>query len=142
MDDAMKAILAAFGEIAASRRVGGAARRMTLAACCAGLAAAFAAAAAGCAVTALWIFLLPAVGPIGAPLISAAVLLLLCGALVAAIWRLLRHRPAPVAGQTSPDAAAPALLIAEASRLIEENKGAALLAALLAGAATENATRK
>jgi hypothetical protein len=41
-----------------------------------------------------------------------------------------------------PDAAIPALLIAEASRLLEENKGAALLAALLAGATAGSLNRK
>jgi len=36
----------------------------------------------------------------------------------------------------------PVLLIAEASRLLEENKGAALLAALLAGASAGSLNRK
>jgi len=42
----------------------------------------------------------------------------------------------------APDAAIPALLIADASRLLEENKGAALLAALLAGATAGSLDRK
>jgi hypothetical protein len=142
MDDLVRAALIALGEIAARRSLGGAARRMTAAAWCAGLAAVFAAASAGCAVAALWILMLPVAGPIGAPLISAAALLLLCLGLLATIWRLVRRRPAPLPALTSPGAAVPALLIAEASRLIEENKGAALLAALLAGAAAGNVTRK
>jgi hypothetical protein len=41
-----------------------------------------------------------------------------------------------------PDVALPALLIAEASRLLEKNKGAALLAALLAGATAGGLNRK
>src|ERR1051326_6987998 len=50
------------------------------------------------------------------------------------------HPPTPATAV--PDAAMPVLLIAEASRLLEENKGAALLAALLAGATAGSLTRK
>lgn len=131
----MRAALIAFSETAAVSRLSGKARRMSIAACCAVVAAAFALASVGCAIAALWVSVLPAVGPVGAPLIAAAALLLLCLALLATVARLSRHRPPPLPALAIPEAAIPALLIAQASRLVAENKGAALLAALLAGAA-------
>jgi hypothetical protein len=142
MDIFVRAAAGAFADTAAAGRMGTAARRMTAAAWCAVLATAFAAASVGCAVTALWVFVLPEVGPVGAPLIAAAALLLLCLPLLAIVRNVLRRRPPPLPAAAVPDAAIPALLIAEASRLLEENKGAALLAALLAGATAGNLDRK
>ena len=49
-------------------------RRTTVTLCCGIAAAALAAAAVGCAVTALWIWCLPLLGPVGAPLAVAGVL--------------------------------------------------------------------
>lgn len=142
MDASMRAAAMEFGAIAARGRMGRRARRMTSAAWCALLATTFATASVGCGVAALWIFVLPAVGPVGAPLIAAGALLLLCVALVVTIRGILRRRPAPISAAAVPDAAIPALLIAEASRLLDENKGAALLAALLAGAVAGDIRRK
>lgn len=142
MDTLMRAAVLAFGEIVAARGIGSASRRMTAAAWCAILATAFATASAGCGIAALWVLVLPKAGPVGAPLIAAAALLLLCLALLATIRFILRRRPAPVPAAAVPDAAVPALLIAEASRLLDENKGAALLAALLAGATAGSIHRK
>jgi hypothetical protein len=122
--------------------VGVAARRMTVAAWCVALATVFGAASAGCAITALWVFVLPEVGPVGAPLIAAAALLFLCLPLLAIARSVLRRRPPPPPAPALPDAAIPALLVAEASRLLEENTGAALLAALLAGATAGSLNRK
>jgi hypothetical protein len=132
----------AVAETVSAGGVGSTARRMTAAAWCLTLATAFATAAVGCAVTALWLFVLPEVGPIGAPLIAAAALLLLCLSLLAIARSVLRQRPAPPPATAVRGVALPALLIAEASRLMEENKGAALLAALLAGATAESLNRK
>jgi hypothetical protein len=126
-------------EFAACDRIGAAARRMTAAAWCAALAAAVATASIGCAVAALWVFVLPEAGPAGAPLIAAAALLVLCFALLAIIRSLVRRRPAPTPGAAAPGAA---VLIAETLRLFEHNKNAALLAALLAGAAAGGLDRK
>jgi hypothetical protein len=142
MDVFLRAAATALADTAAAGRMGTAARRMTAAAWCAVLATALAAASVGCAVTALWVFVLPEVGPVGAPLIAAAALLLLCLPLLAIARNVLRPRSAPLPATAVPDAAIPALLIAEASRLLEENKGAALLAALLAGATAGSFDRK
>ena len=132
----------AFAETISSGGIGVAARRMTAVAWCAVLATALAIASVGCAVAALWVFVLPEVGPVGAALIAAAALLLLCLSLLAIIRSILRRRPAPLPTAVATSAAVPALLIAEASRLMIENKGAALLAALLAGATAGSLSRK
>ena len=142
MDLLMRAAAMTFSEIAAGDRIGAAARRMSAAAWCAVLATAFATAAAGCAVAALWIFVLPKAGPVGAPLIAAAALLLLCLSLLLIIRSLMRRRPVPVPATAVPAVALPALLIAEASSLLDQNKGAALLAALLAGVTAGSLDRK
>jgi len=140
MDDAMKAVLAAFGEIAASRRVGGAARRMTtrrvLRGSCRGLRG------GGGRLRGDGALDFPAAG--GRPGRRAADL---GGGAAAAVRRPggddLAAAAAPARaggrrGRAGCRRAGPAVS-PRPSRLIEENKGAALLAALLAGAATENA---
>jgi hypothetical protein len=142
MDALMKGAAIAFAETVSAGRIGLTARRMTAAAWCGAIATAFATASVGCAVTALWVFVLPEVGPVGAPLIAAAALLLLCLPLLAVARSVLRSRSPPLAAPALPDAVMPVLLIAEASRLLEENKGAALLAALLAGASAGSLNRK
>ena len=142
MDALMRGAATAFAEGMSAGGVGVAARRMTVAAWCVALATVLGTASVGCAVTALWVLVLPEVGPVGAPLIAAAVLLLLCLPLIAIARSVLRRRLPPPAAPALPDAAVPALLIAEASRLMEENKGAALLAALLAGATAGSLNHK
>lgn len=142
MDALMRGAAIAFAETVSAGGVGIAARRMTAAAWCAAVATALATASIGCAITALWLFVLPEVGPVGAPLIAAAALLSLCLPLLAIARSVLRRRPPLPAAPALPDAAVPALLIAEASRLMGENKGAALLAALLAGATAGSLSHK
>jgi hypothetical protein len=142
MDVLMKGAAMAFAESTSARGIGFAARRMTVAAWCVTLATAFAIASVGCVVTALWVFVLPEVGPVGAPLIAAAALFLVCLPLLLIAQSVLRRPRQTLPARALPDAAIPALLIAEASRLLEENKGAALLAALLAGATAGNPNRK
>src|ERR1051326_5549916 len=96
MDALMRGAATAFAETLSAGAVGVAARRMTAAAWCVALATAFAAASVGCAVTALWVFILPEVGPVGAPLIAAAALLLLCLPLLAMARSVLRRRSPPI----------------------------------------------
>jgi hypothetical protein len=111
--------------------------RMTAAALCAGLAAVLVLAAFGCAATALWILVLPALGPVGAPLVVAASLSIVTLVLATAGWLIVRRsRP------RSDVAAAPEFLLSEATRLFSEHKGAVLLAALVAGMAVANGSRK
>jgi hypothetical protein len=143
MDTLLRAATIAFAEIAAGGRIAVAARRMSAAAWCAAVAAVFATASAGCGIAALWIFVLPDVGPVGAALIAAAALLLLCLSLLAIVATILRRRrQAPLPATVVPVATLPVVLIAEAARLFGENKGAALLAALLAGATAGTRDRK
>ena len=89
-----------------------------------------------CAFTALWIYLLRFVGPVGAPLIVAGVLLLIAIILIATGWRRLRgsRRPPP------PLAAAEAA-IGETKRLLQEHKVAVLLAAAVSGLIFGNGRR-
>jgi hypothetical protein len=111
--------------------------RMTAAALCAGLAAVLMLVALGCVATALWIFTLPSLGPVGAPLLVAASLSIVALILATAAWRIMRH------GRRRPGAAAaPQLLLSEATRLFNEHKGAVLLAAVVAGMTAANGGRK
>ena len=142
MDVLIKGAATAFAETVSAGGIGSVARRMTAAAWCGALATVFAAASVGCAVTALWVFVLPEVGPVGAPLIAAAALLLLCVPLLVIARSLLRRRSPRLPAIAVPDVALPTLLMTQASRLLEQNKGAALLAALLAGATAGGLDRK
>ena len=111
--------------------------RMTTAAFCGGLAILLALAAFGCAATALWIATLPALGPIGAPLVVAASLAAMTMILTMTGWLIVRN------GQRRLDVAvAPEFLLSEATRLFSEHKGAVLLAALVAGMAVASGSRK
>jgi hypothetical protein len=111
--------------------------RMTAAALCAGLAAVLVLAALGCTATALWVLVLPTLGPVGAPLVVAACLSVMTLILAMAGWMILRRK------RLGPDiAVAPEFLLSEATRLFSEHKGAVLLAALVAGVAVANGSRK
>lgn len=93
----------------------------TVAAACCGVAA------LTCGLVALWLYMLPLVGPTGAPLVVGGVLLVLCLVLLAVVRYGVRPRPPP------PAAITPTALLAEATRVLNENKGTLLTAALLAG---------
>jgi hypothetical protein len=114
-----------------------AAIRVTAIALCAGLAAMLMLAALGCAAAALWIFILPSLGTVGAPLVVAATLSAMTLILATAAWFIIRHR------RRGPSAAtAPQSLLSEAARLFDEHKGLMLLAAVVAGMAAANGGRK
>ncbi len=115
-------------------RGGGAARARMAGACfCAGLAVVLTPAVFGCAAAGLWMFTLPYVGPAGAPLVVAAALSILILGLAVAARLILRHgRPG---SDAVPAPQLPQLLLSEAAHLFNENKGAALLAAVVAGMA-------
>jgi hypothetical protein len=111
--------------------------RMTAAVFCLGLAVLLALAAFGCVATALWIVMLPSLGPVGAPLVVATGLSIVTLILGMTGWLVL-HR----SRQGSTIAIAPEFLLSEAARLFREHKGAVLLAALVAGMAAANGGRK
>jgi hypothetical protein len=111
--------------------------RMTAAALCASLAALSAIAAGGCAVVALWLWAIPHVGPVGAPLVAAGGLLVICAVLMIVAGGIL-HRRRRVAGAMP----ASGLRLEEVLRLFSENKGTVLLAVLVAGLVAGNSGRK
>ena len=130
----------AAGVLIGPGRVGGvraAAIRMTAAALCSGLAAALLLAALGCAAAALWIVALPSLSPVGAALAVAAALSILTLIFAATVW-LIMHRGVlrPRVGTPPP------LLQSEATRLFSEHRGALLLAAVVAGMAAANRSRR
>ena len=114
-----------------------AAVRMAAAAFCASLAVALALAAFGCAATALWVATLPALGPVGAPLVVAIGLSAVTLILAVIGWQIVRH-----SRQRLDVAVAPEFLLTEATRIFSEHKGAVLLAALVAGMAVASGSRK
>ncbi len=93
----------------------------------------------GCAVAALWIWLLPLVGPWGAPLICAGVLVLVAAALAGGIYWVVSSR-----GGLQPGAGtlAAAIESGDFAPLIHEHKWLLLALAALSGAATAEKSRK
>ena len=112
--------------------------RLTTAAACTGLAAVLMVAALGCAAAALWIFTLPALGPVGAPLIVAATLSTATLGLAIAAWLILRRNRHPPGGATAPGSLLSEPLLSGAMRLFNDHKGALLLAAVVAGMTAAN----
>lgn len=94
-------------------------------------------AAWGCACAALWIALIPALGPVGAPLVVAGVCLSVAGLLALAAWQLVRRRRARAVNHLQLDA-----VMAEAGKLIQEHKVEAIVAAIVAGFVAGNSGRK
>jgi hypothetical protein len=90
-------------------------------------AAACAVAAITCGLTALWIYAQPHAGAAGASAIVAGVLLAMSLALLALSRQAMKPRLPPPAAAGAP------LLLTEATRLVQEHKAAALMAALLVG---------
>jgi hypothetical protein len=127
----------ALAESGAARSARIAAIRMAVAALCAGLAAVLMLAVLGAAAAALWIFTLPSLGPVGAPLVVAATLSTVTLIVAAAAWLTIRQ-----GRRRSDSAIAPQLLLSEAMRLLNEHKGAVLLAAVVAAMAAANTGRK
>lgn len=93
------------------------------------LAAVLFLAALGCALTALWLHLVPVVGSVGALLIVSGVLLSLGGVAILLPCLFRGRSKAPQA----PQAATPEAMIAEASRMVRENTVPVLISALLVG---------
>ncbi len=123
MSELLKLTLALLGS-GVSRQGGKTAERVAHATIAAGAVALCLVGALACALTALWIYLLPHIGPVGAPLIVSSVLLLIA----AGVLMRKPRPPAPRAPEIAPEA-----LLREASRLLKAYKVEALIAALLAG---------
>jgi len=125
---------AASGKAGSTGRTKG---RMTAVALCASLAAVSAIAAGGCAAVALWLFAIPYVGPVAAPLVAAGGLLVSCFVLMIVARGILHYRP-----RASSSTLAPGLLLGDAQRLFNENRGTMLLAALVAGLSAGSSGRE
>jgi hypothetical protein len=111
-------------------------RRLATVALYAIVGAVFATASIGVAAAALWIWALPRLGPVGAPLAVAGALLVVCLAAIAMMRHVLRSRRT-----RSPANAAPALLLDQAMAVFQDQRGAALTAALIAGLAAGRSGR-
>ena len=111
--------------------------RLIVVALCGMLAAVMMLGALGCLAAALWIYTLPCLGPVGAPLVVAGAFLILTLILVAIACRI--RRPGRRKAAAAPAAAS---MAPELARILRENKGTVLLAAALAGMAAAGGRRK
>ena len=107
--------------------LGAALRRGGIALACLSNAALLVVAAIGCAVAAFWLYLLPLLGDVGAPLAAAGVLVAIALALLLLARRMLRARPSH-AKESGGDA-----VVADLARLVKEHKLESVVAALTAG---------
>jgi len=119
--------LLALGRVSLARG-SAAAGRISIAALCGVLAGFAAMAAAGFSLSALWIVVLPRVGPAGAALVLAAILAVLCAALLALGYVIVRRGRRK--SRTEVDTEASWLAVVQ---LFKAHKGAMVLAALVAG---------
>jgi hypothetical protein len=140
MFEAFRLAAAGLARLAATESAGRAIRRVSVAAALELLAALIVIAAIGCAAAGLWIWLRPAVGPVGAPFITALVLLLVAAILAGAGYLILRDRRPrrPAGGAARGGELGVAMEFAESAGraglgLLREHKGSLLLAALIGG---------
>ena len=139
MGGIVKLALTVLAEITALSRARKRAPRVAVAVLLLVLTSMMVAASFGCAVAALWIWLLPLVGPWGAPLICAGVLALIAAALAGGGYWLTRNRGAL---QTGAGTLAAAIESGDFAPLIHEHKWLLLALAALSGAATAEKSRK
>ncbi len=132
MEKLIRSMLIARTAGAVAERAGKIVRRAIAVIVCTILAGIFAGAAFGCAMAALWIVLLPQIGPVLAPLAVCGLLLVLALALLLTSQVVARRK---VSGTAAAGAAGDPLaaLATDALRLVREHKGAMLLSAVLAG---------
>jgi hypothetical protein len=137
MDGIIKLALAIVTQLASVQRIAITGPR-TIAAILLALAAAMAGLAAiGCAVAALWIFLIPYIGAAGAALSAAAVLLAVSAVLLIGGYTLLKRNRSPM------ETIAEAIQSGEGRKLARDYKPLLLAGSVLAGlVAALNATRK
>src|SRR5262245_2186529 len=138
MFEALRLAAAGLARLAAAESAGRAIRRVSVAAALGLLAALIVVGAIGCAAAGLWIWLRPAVGPVGAPFITALVLLPVAAILAGAGYLILRDKRGPQRRTTGGNELGVAMDLADrAGRaglgLLRENKGSLLLTALIGG---------
>jgi hypothetical protein len=93
-----------------------------------------------CLITALWIYIAPSIGPAGAALVCGGIFLIVSGGLTLVARTMFGADSAAAPASVSPLLADD--MVAQLRRGFEKHKGAALLAALLAGMAAGDAQRK
>ena len=139
MGGIVKLALTVLAQIATLSRARKLAPRVAVAALLLTLTSMMAAASFGCTIAALWIWLLPFVGPWGAPLICACVLALIAAALAGCGYWLARSRGGLQSGSGT---LAAAIETGDFAPLIQEHKWLLLVLAALSGAATAEKSRK
>ncbi|MDE1902770.1 MAG: hypothetical protein KGI46_02825 [Alphaproteobacteria bacterium] len=139
MGGIVKLALAVLAEITALSRARKRAPRVAVAALLLTLTFMMVAASFACAMAALWIWLLPLVGPWGAPLICAGVLALVAVALAGCGYWLARGRGGL---QSGPGTLATAIETGDFAPLIHEHKWLLLALAALGGAVSAEKSRK
>ena len=97
----------------------------------------FAIGAMGCVTAALWLLVTPILGSVGAALVAATWLLLIGVVVLVSTALMLRNQNSNPAARHSGQ-----LPIAQANQLLRDNKGSAILLAVLAGMLTANNQRK
>lgn len=132
----VRVAFSAYVQSSITERIRASGGQLALAMLCAVVAIIGVLASIACAVSALWIFALPRLGPAGAPLVAAGVLLTFAIILLAIARRLSGRRQAIVS--IGPDST---LIVAEATDLFKKHKGSVLLAALVAGLIVGNERR-
>jgi hypothetical protein len=138
MDTLINLLVVGLSELQAipERKYAGA-RRLAAAAVFAALAVVVAAGALGCGVAAFWIYLSMSLGPVSAAVGSMLLLIFVGIALAVAARSLFREEQRDNSGKN----VVRDELLRAIQRGFEHNKGAALLAALIAGIATGTTTR-
>jgi hypothetical protein len=139
MEGLVKLALMVLSEMQAANRIRAGATRTTAAAACFAFAVIAGTAAVGCGVAAVWIYLIPEVGPVTAAFLSGALLLVIALILVAVARNLVTNnaptRPAPADGTAD-------ALLGDIQGLFQRHKAPSLLAALLAGLAAGSSRRR
>lgn len=138
MDDLLKLGLMFLTETRAGQRGSSNAGRMTTGALYTGMAVVAVTAGIACGVAALWIYLIPVIGPAGAALSAAGVFLITGGALMLIARNLFRPSPDEDMLEREPLADELVGLLRDG---VERHKGASLLAALVAGLAAGSNNR-
>ncbi len=115
------------------------ATRLVALAICALLAVGFGLAALACGALALWLILVPTLGPLDATLIVAAILLACCLAMAWVTRDLMKVKAKPPARTVAPEDIEK--LLGQGLELFKAHKSEALLAALVAGMVAGNPRR-
>lgn len=139
-DSTFAAIAGVLGRALPAKRTITAIKSSAVAGVIALMAGLFLMAAIGMACAALWAAVAPSFGSAGASLAVAGALVLIALFLLVVAWRVQRSGRQPTPTVLSPDQSE--AIVKALSEFVGENQAAALMAALLAGVAAEQAGRR